>query len=116
MASSRTTIQPADLAVLIDHTNLMPTATQEDIAILCREAREYGFASVCINSSWLQYAAELLAPSGVAVCSVVGFPLGAADSTSKAYEAERAVKNGAAEIDMVVNNGFLYDKRLLKRY
>ena len=98
-----------NLAAYIDHTNLNPAATAEDIKKLCAEAREYGFASVCVNSSRVPLAAALLKCSGVSVCCVVGFPLGAMSSEAKAFEARRAVACGAAEIDMVVNIGLLKD-------
>ncbi len=102
-------ILPRDLAAIIDHTNLMPTATRKDIEKLCQEAREYHFASVCVNSSMVAPAVEYLEGSGVAVCSVVGFPLGVMDSYTKAEEATSACRRGVAEIDMVVNNGYLFD-------
>ena len=98
-----------NLASYIDHTNLNPAATAEDIKKLCAEAREYGFASVCVNSSRVPLAASLLKGCGVSVCCVVGFPLGAMSSEAKAFEARRAVACGAAEIDMVVNIGLLKD-------
>jgi len=92
---------------LIDHTLLKPEATQEDIARVCNEARQYQFASVCINPCWVTFAAEALAGSAVRVCTVVGFPLGANDSRTKISEAELALAQGAAEIDMVQNIGAL---------
>lgn len=98
-----------NLAKYIDHTNLNPDATAEDIRRLCREAREYGFASVCVNSSRVKLAASELSGSGVAVCSVVGFPLGAASSEAKACEARQAAADGADEIDMVINIGLIKD-------
>ncbi len=94
-----------ELAAMIDHTNLKPNATREDILRLCREGREYGFASVCVNSTWVDLCARELDGSGVKVCSVVGFPLGAMDREAKAFEAKRAVETGADEIDMVMNIG-----------
>ena len=97
------------LAPLIDHTNLMPTASQRDIAKLCGEAKEYGFASVCITPHHVEYAASLLSDSPVAVCTVVGFPLGATYSVVKAAEATFAIEAGASEIDMVVNHTLLQD-------
>jgi len=112
MAAYLTDVKPRDVAPLIDHTNLMPTAREADIAKLCDEAREHGFASVCITPSRVVYAAKQLAGSSVAVCTVVGFPLGATDPASKAYEAKQAIHAGASEIDMVVNNGLLYDSIL----
>ncbi len=98
---------PQAVAALIDHTLLKPEATQEDIARVCNEARQYQFASVCINPCWVTFAAEALAGSAVRVCTVVGFPLGANDSRTKISEAELALAQGAAEIDMVQNIGAL---------
>jgi deoxyribose-phosphate aldolase len=92
-----------DLAPFIDHTNLDPAARKEDISKLCDEALEMGFASVCVNPCYVSLASEKLKGSGVKVCSVVGFPLGAGISPVKAYEAERAYEDGAEEIDMVMN-------------
>ena len=94
-----------NLARYIDHTNLNPAATADDIRKLCAEAREYGFASVCVNSSRVPLAASLLEGSTVAVCCVVGFPLGAMSSEAKAFEASQAAACGASEIDMVINVG-----------
>ena len=109
--------QPTDIAKIIDHTLLKPEATRDQIVQLCREAREYGFASVCVNPSYVKLAAELLRGSSVKVCSVVGFPLGATLPEVKAYEARRAIEEGAAEIDMVINIGALKsgDLELVKR-
>ena len=100
-----------ELAKYIDHTNLKPEATREDIAALCAEAKEYGFASVCVNPCHAAYAARLLEGTDVAVCCVVGFPLGACTTTVKAYEAADAVRNGATEIDMVLNVGWAREGR-----
>ncbi len=91
----------------IDHTLLKADATVEQITKLCQEAREYKFASVCVNSCWVRLCSELLRGSGVAVCTVVGFPLGAMIPEAKAFEAEAAIENGATEIDMVINIGAL---------
>ncbi len=109
--------QPADIAKLIDHTLLKPEATRDQIAQLCREAREYGFAAVCVNPCYVGLAAELLRGSPVKVCSVVGFPLGATLPEVKAYEARRAIEEGAAEVDMVINIGALKsgDLELVRR-
>lgn len=96
-----------NLAKYIDHTILKPTARQADIEHLCMEAKEYGFASVCINPCWVPLAAKLLQGSDVKVCTVIGFPLGANTVAVKAYEADLAVKEGADEIDMVINIGAL---------
>lgn len=100
---------PRDLSVarLIDHTLLKPDASAEEIAQLCQEAREYHFASVCVNSAYVPLCADLLKGSDVAVCTVVGFPLGASPPEVKAYEAQLAIQNGATEIDMVMNIGAL---------
>ena len=95
----------SELAALIDHTLLRPDATAADIEVLCAEARQYGFCSVCVNSSWVARCRELLQGSGVRVCTVVGFPLGAMDSRTKAFETREAVANGADEIDMVLPIG-----------
>lgn len=94
-------------AKLIDHTLLKSAATRQDIARLCAEARRYGFYSVCVNPYWVSYAKEQLKGSDVKVCTVIGFPLGANTSAVKAYETADAVKNGADEIDMVLNIGAL---------
>ena len=94
----------------IDHTLLKPEATKEQITKLCEEARQYDFASVCVNTCYVPLAKQLLAGSDVKVCCVVGFPLGAMDTVSKAFEAKTAVENGAQEVDMVINIGALKDK------
>jgi deoxyribose-phosphate aldolase len=94
-------------ARMIDHTLLKPEATRDDIVKLCEEARKYQFASVCVNSTWVGVASSLLRNSGVMVCAVVGFPLGAMTPAAKAYEARQAVRQGAREIDMVINIGAL---------
>ena len=96
-----------DIAKYIDHTVLAADARKEKIEALCKEAYQHGFASVCVNSCWVSMAAKLLEGTEVKVCTVVGFPLGAMDSVSKADEARNAVRNGADEIDMVINIGFL---------
>ncbi|WP_066637935.1 deoxyribose-phosphate aldolase [Desulfolucanica intricata] len=96
-------ITKENLAARIDHTILKPTATQEDIISLCTEAKENGFASVCVNPFFVPLAAEQLKASKVSVCTVIGFPLGSSTTASKAFEAEEAVKNGAKEVDMVIN-------------
>lgn len=95
------------LAKYIDHTLLKPEATAADIDKLCDEARTYGFASVCVNGTWVRRCAEVLAGSNVMVCCVVGFPLGAMAPEVKAFEARRAIADGASEIDMVLNVGAL---------
>ena len=99
-----------ELNKYIDHTLLKPEATKEQITKLCEEARQYDFASVCVNTCYVPLAKELLAGSDVKVCCVVGFPLGAMDTVSKAFEAKTAVENGAQEVDMVINIGALKDK------
>jgi deoxyribose-phosphate aldolase len=96
-----------NLAKYIDHTILKPDATKEDIRILCEEAKTYGFASVCVNPYWVSYAKQLLQDTDVAICTVVGFPLGATPACVKAYETNQAIEDGADEIDMVINIGAL---------
>ena len=93
------------LAEKIDHTLLKANATKADILRICEEAKAYHTASVCVNSCWAATAKEALAGSGVMVCCVVGFPLGAMSTAAKAFETEDAVKQGAQEIDMVINIG-----------
>lgn len=101
-----TAIDPA-IAGLIDHTLLKPEATRDDILKVCREARKYNFASVCINPYWVPSVAAELAGSPVKVCTVVGFPLGATSTAAKVAETEAALRVGAQEIDMVQNIGAL---------
>jgi deoxyribose-phosphate aldolase len=98
---------PAGVAAMIDHTLLKPDATRSDIEKLCREAAEFHFATVCVNPVWVAESARLLRGSGVGVCSVVGFPLGATTSDVKHFETRRAIFDGAIEIDMVINVGAL---------
>ena len=93
----------------IDHTVLKANAVEEDIRQLCSEAREHQFFSVCVNSAWVYCARTLLAGSPVKVCAVVGFPLGAMSPAAKVFEAKQAVADGADEIDMVINVGWLKD-------
>jgi deoxyribose-phosphate aldolase len=95
------------VAGMIDHTLLKPDATRQEIEKLCREAAEFHFATVCVNSTWVSLASRLLRGSGVGVCSVVGFPLGATTADVKHYETRRAIFDGATEIDMVINIGAL---------
>src|SRR5580700_7850809 len=97
----------SEIARLIDHTLLKPEASREDIRRLCEEAIDYGFASVCVNPWNVSQAADLLRGTEVRVCAVVGFPLGATLSIVKAFEAGEALKDGAQEIDMVINVGAL---------
>ena len=99
--------QNLDIAKMIDHTLLKPDATQQEVAQLCFEARKYGFASVCVNPAWVPLCAELLKGSPVRVCTVIGFPLGATAPEVKAFETENAIRQGATEIDMVINIGAL---------
>jgi deoxyribose-phosphate aldolase len=96
-----------DWASLIDHTLLKPDATDQDIKRLCEEAARFRFASVCINPTWVRAAACNLQGTGVPVCTVIGFPLGATFPDVKAYEARRAILDGAREVDMVINIGAL---------
>lgn len=99
-----------NVAGIIDHTLLKADATKEQIKVLCEEAREYKFASVCVNPTWVKYASELLQGSDVKVCTVIGFPLGANTPETKAFEVKNAIENGAEEVDMVINIGALKDK------
>lgn len=98
---------PLDLAKFIDHTLLAPDATADDIDVLCTEARDYGFATVCVNPAWVKRAATNLKGSDVRVASVVGFPFGATTPDIKAMETRRVLRDGAREIDMVLNIGAL---------
>ena len=100
------------LAKTIDHTLLKPEATPEQIRQLCSEAKEFGFASVCINPAYVELAVQELRGTGVKVCTVIGFPLGATTSSVKAYEAGEAARAGALEVDMVLNVGALKAKNL----
>jgi deoxyribose-phosphate aldolase len=106
-AAPSATAIPADLAGMIDHTLLKADATKAEVQKLCKEAVEHKFASVCVNTTWVPMARELLRGSSVMVCCVVGFPLGAMSPGAKAYEAREAVRQGAQEIDMVINLGAL---------
>lgn len=96
-----------ELAKIIDHTLLRFDATRHDISGLCDEARAHGFATVCVNTTWVSWCASLLTDCATTVCAVVGFPLGAMATEAKAYEADHAVRLGATEIDMVMNIGAL---------
>lgn len=98
---------PLDLAKFIDHTLLKPGATAEDIDVLCSEAKEYGFAAVCVNPAWVKRASSQLRGTDVRVASVVGFPFGATTPDIKAMETRRVLRDGAREIDMVINIGAL---------
>ncbi|MGG6361247.1 deoxyribose-phosphate aldolase [Peribacillus frigoritolerans] len=95
---------------LIDHTLLKPEIKEEDIIKLCEEAKEFGFASICVNPTWVAKSAEILQDTDIKVCTVIGFPLGANTPETKAFETKNALENGATEIDMVINIGALKDK------
>jgi len=98
---------PQGVASMIDHTLLKPDATRQQIEELCREAAQFKFATVCVNPTWVATCSRLLTGSGVLVCSVVGFPLGATTADVKGYETQRAIFDGAREIDTVINVGAL---------
>lgn len=100
-----------DLAGMIDHTLLKPDATVAEVETLCDEARKYSFASVCINPSYVSLGAKLLRGTSVRVCTVIGFPLGATSSAVKALETEHVIREGATEVDMVINVGMLKSKQ-----
>ncbi|WP_212391264.1 deoxyribose-phosphate aldolase [Sporosarcina beigongshangi] len=104
-------------ATYIDHTLLKADAKKDEIMVLCQEARQYSFASVCVNPAWVKTAATALEGSPVKVCTVIGFPLGASTSAVKAFETTDAIENGAGEIDMVINVGALRggDDELVKQ-
>jgi deoxyribose-phosphate aldolase len=110
-------VYPREIARRIDHTLLKPEATRAQVETLCAEAREHGFATVCVNPTWVRLCADLLRGCETRVCTVAGFPLGATPAEVKAYEAARAVGDGACEVDMVVNVGALKsgDYRLVER-
>lgn len=95
---------------IIDHTLLKADSCKEDIERICLEAKEYKFKTVCVNPIWVSYASNLLKNTDIGVCTVIGFPLGASTTEVKKYEADNAVKNGADEIDMVINIGYLKSK------
>ena len=100
------------LAKMIDHTILKPEATDAEVIKLCKEAMEYGFASVCVNPSMVKKAATILEGSEVKVCTVIGFPLGATTTEVKVFETEQTIKDGATEVDMVINVGKLKESNL----
>ncbi len=104
-------IKGAELARIIDHTDLRPVASQDDIRKLCQEAIDHGFGAVCVNGSHISLAADKLIDHNIDVCTVVGFPLGASEPVVKALEARRAILLGATEIDMVMNIGALLEGR-----
>ncbi|WP_221565665.1 deoxyribose-phosphate aldolase [Alkalihalobacillus sp. TS-13] len=99
-----------NIAKMIDHTALKPELTKEDIVKLAEEAKEYSFASVCVNPTWIGTAYQILKDTDVKVCTVIGFPLGASTPETKAFETKNAIENGATEVDMVINIGALKSK------
>ncbi|MFC3882974.1 deoxyribose-phosphate aldolase [Bacillus songklensis] len=99
-----------NIAKMIDHTVLKADTKKEQIVSICQEAKEYGFASVCVNPTWVELSAELLKGTDVKVCTVIGFPLGANTPETKAFETKDAIEKGATEVDMVINIGALKDK------
>ena len=98
-------MEGSEVAVLIDHTILSPDITEKDVAVKCQEALEYNFASVCVNPNYVEFVADKLEGSNVKTCTVIGFPLGESTSETKSFAAKNAVKNGADELDMVINIG-----------
>lgn len=98
-----------ELAKMIDHTALKPDTSRAQIEKLCEEAREFNFASVCVNPTWVSLAAEMLQGAEAKVCTVIGFPLGAVTTETKAFETNDAIQKGATEVDMVINIGALKD-------
>ncbi|WP_104736084.1 deoxyribose-phosphate aldolase [Hanstruepera ponticola] len=100
----------------IDHTLLKPSATQKDIKNLCAEAKKHRFYAVCVNSSYVAYAKQLVSKSNVKVCTVVGFPLGASTTETKVFEAKQAIAQGADEIDMVMNIGMMKSENFVSVY
>jgi deoxyribose-phosphate aldolase len=111
-AVTKTGITPQDVAKYIDHTMLKPEATIDAFDKLCNEALTFRFKSVCVNSCRVAYVAKKLRGTGIKVCSVIGFPLGAMDSRAKAFETRTVIENGAEEIDMVINVGALKERNL----
>ncbi|WP_419182703.1 deoxyribose-phosphate aldolase [Metabacillus fastidiosus] len=99
-----------DLARTIDHTALKADTTKTAVETLCMEAKQFNFASVCVNPTWVELAAELLKGTEVKVCTVIGFPLGANTPETKAFETKDAIEKGAEEVDMVINIGALKDR------
>lgn len=100
-------LTPEEIAAMIDHTILKADATKDEVLKVCREAKQYKFATVCVNAGWVKTAAEELEGSGVGITTVVGFPLGATSTASKGAEARFAIEDGATEVDMVLNIGLL---------
>lgn len=105
-------IMNSEIAKMIDHTQLKPETDQKTIDKIINEARENNFASVCVNPYWVNYCYKKLKDTDVKVCTVIGFPLGATTSETKAFETEQSIKNGATEVDMVINVGALKSKQL----
>ena len=101
----------SDMASKIDHTLLKPQATEDQFRQLCAEARQFSFATVCVNPAWVPLCAQLLRGSPVKVCTVIGFPLGATLPDVKAFETQRCITLGAAEVDMVINIGALKSRQ-----
>lgn len=99
-----------ELTKLIDHTLLSQITKEKEMIKLCDEAKQYGFASVCVNPTWVRLSAKQLQSSGVNVCTVIGFPLGANTPETKAFETKNAIENGAVEVDTVINIGALRDR------
>ncbi|WP_404322407.1 deoxyribose-phosphate aldolase [Cytobacillus firmus] len=106
-----------NVAKMIDHTLLKADATKDQIEKICAEAKEYNFASVCVNPTWVKLSSDLLIGTEVKVCTVIGFPLGASTPETKAFETKNAIENGATEVDMVINIGALKggDNELVER-
>ncbi|MFC4775929.1 deoxyribose-phosphate aldolase [Paenibacillus sp. GCM10023252] len=107
MDNNKVQVTGEQVAGMIDHTLLKADATKQEVEKLCEEAREYKFATVCVNPTWVALCAKLLEGSGVGVTTVVGFPLGATTTAAKAAEAQDAIANGATEVDMVLNIGLV---------
>ncbi|WP_078545552.1 deoxyribose-phosphate aldolase [Litchfieldia alkalitelluris] len=103
-------MNPQEIAKTIDHTALKADTTKDQIVTLCEEAKQYQFASVCVNPTWVASAVELLQGTDVKVCTVIGFPLGANTPETKGFETTDAISKGATEVDMVINIGALKDK------
>ncbi|MGF2617140.1 deoxyribose-phosphate aldolase [Rossellomorea vietnamensis] len=98
-----------NIAKMIDHTLLKADSTKDQVTKICEEAKEHNFASVCVNPGWVEYAAQMLQGTDVKVCTVIGFPLGATTSETKAFETKDAINKGATEVDMVINISALKD-------
>ncbi len=111
-ASATEILTAGELARYIDHTLLKPEAVADQFDVLCDEAKEHGFYSVCVNSSWVSHCSRRLQGTDVKVCAVVGFPLGAMSGRAKNFETRHAVEDGAREIDMVINVGALKSGKL----